>query len=146
MLEALKLFLPVFIPSWRFFDVIAPSPRIEFSLLKTKQEKPTDWCEFRARPQQLSFGAMIWHMFWNPRWNESLFLVTCAERLMAEPQHTSHEEILQRIKADLKSHSVNLEARPYLQFRVIFVSRVGGELQKHVAFTSGVHSCLQGVN
>ena len=39
MLRTLKLLLPVLIPSWRFFDFIAPSPRIQFSLLKTELKK-----------------------------------------------------------------------------------------------------------
>ena len=32
MLQSLKLVLPVLIPSWQFFNEVAPSPRIEFTL------------------------------------------------------------------------------------------------------------------
>jgi hypothetical protein len=47
MLQTLKLLLPALIPSWRFFDTIAPSPRIEFTLLKTAQDASGAWREFR---------------------------------------------------------------------------------------------------
>ena len=35
MRQIIRLLLPALIPSWRFFDVVAPSPRIEFVLLET---------------------------------------------------------------------------------------------------------------
>ena len=38
MQNALRLLLPALIPSWRFFDVIAPSPRIEYALGATSTD------------------------------------------------------------------------------------------------------------
>ena len=35
MRNPFKLLLPALIPSWSFFDVIAPSPRIEYALLRS---------------------------------------------------------------------------------------------------------------
>ena len=55
MLQTLKLLLPALIPSWRFFDTIAPSPRIEFTLLKTAQDAPGDWRVTYANPK-----SFIW--------------------------------------------------------------------------------------
>ena len=100
MLQTLKLLLPALIPSWRFFDTIAPSPRIEFALLKTARDASGRWQEFRPRPARLPISTMLKRMFWNPRWNESLFLVSCAERLMESPTEHSSQEILARIEAD----------------------------------------------
>jgi len=37
---------------------------------------------------------MSGRMFWNPSWNESLFLVSCAERLLQNPTPHSEDEIM----------------------------------------------------
>ena len=139
MLHTLRLLLPALIPSWRFFDTIAPSPRIEFALLKTAQDASGDWQEFRPRPARLPISSMLKRLFWNPGWNESLFLVSCAERLMASPKEHSSQEILNRIKAELESKSIDVRATPYLQFRLVFLSREGPQLQKQITFISPIH-------
>src|SRR6187402_3359239 len=97
MLQTIKLLLPALIPSWRFFDTIAPSPRIEFTLLQSVQGVAGDWQEFRPRPSSLAVHEMLVRMFWNPRWNETLFLVSCAERLLTAPTEHSSHEIFNRI-------------------------------------------------
>ncbi len=139
MLQTLKLLLPALIPSWRFFDTIAPSPRIEFTLLKTEHDASGRWQEFRPRPARLPIGSMLKRLFWNPRWNESLFLVSCAERLMASPTEHSSQEILNRIEAELQRKSIDVSATPYLQFRLVFLSREGAQLQRHITFISPIH-------
>jgi hypothetical protein len=139
MLQTLKLLLPALIPSWRFFDTIAPSPRIEFTLLSTAQDASGRWQEFRPRPARLSIGSMLIRLFWNPRWNESLFLVSCAERLMASPTEHSSQEILTRIEAELVRKSIDVSATPYLQFRLVFLSREGAQLQRQITFISPIH-------
>ena len=117
MLKTLRLLLPALIPSWRFFDVIAPSPRIEVGLIGTAEDIPGSWQEFRPRSDHLPSRAMLKRMVWNPRWNESLFLVSCAERLMDNPTEHSRQEIANRIKSDLK------ETSGYFQFRLVFINR-----------------------
>lgn len=139
ILQALKLLLPALIPSWRFFDIIAPSPRIEFALLETAQETPVHWQEFRPRPDHLPLSSMIKRMLWNPRWNESLFLVSCAERLMAHPTTHSRTEIQNRIESDLKELGIDAAASPYLQFRLVFLDRMNGEIHRHVTYTPEAH-------
>jgi len=136
MLQTLKLLLPALIPSWRFFDAVTPSPRLEFMLLKSPQDPVNDWQEFRPRPAQLSLKCALISMFWNPQWNESLFLVSCAERLVNEPTDHSHEEILKRLRREIAYSS----ATPYLQFRLVFVSRAGTQVKKDVWYISPVHS------
>lgn len=132
MLYTFKLLLPALIPSWRFFDVIAPSPRIEFACLQGSDDIAKDWQEFRPRPVYLSIGSMIKRLFWNPQWNEQLFLVSCAERLIENPTDHSYQEILKCIQADIKS--------PYLQYRLVLIRRDGDTLQKETLFTSSVHA------
>ncbi len=137
MLHSLKLLLPVLIPSWRFFDAITPSPRIEFALLNTAQDAPSEWQEFRPRPAQLRINTMLARMVHNPQWNASLFLVSCAERLMQNPTQHSLEEIRKRIEADVHTTT------PYIQFRLVFVSRNGAELHKEITFLSQIFPCAE---
>jgi hypothetical protein len=143
MLQTLKLLLPALIPSWRFFDWIAPSPRIEFARLKTPHDTPAQWREFRPRPPRFSWRRMLTGLLWNPRWNEYLFLVSCAERLMANPTQHSDREIFNRMTSDLARSepgrgSADASAAPYLQYRLVFVSRDGADLRRDVTFTSKV--------
>lgn len=139
MLQTIKLLLPALMPSWRFFAVIAPSPRIELALLKTAKDSPESWQEFRPRPAHLSVGSMLKRMFFNARWNEALFLTSLAERLTSNPTEHSSQEILKRIRVELVRDSFDPVATPYLQYRLVFVHREGTRLQKHVTFISPVH-------
>lgn len=123
MLTPLKLLLPALIPSWNFFDVIAPSPRIEYALLASPADAAGQWREFRPRPARLSLAAMLGRLFWNPRWNETLFLVSCAERLVEQPTAHSEDEIFRRIAADLAADPGG--AAPWLCFRLVFLARAG---------------------
>jgi hypothetical protein len=143
MLQSLKLFLPALIPSWRFFETVEASPRIEFTQLKTEDGKAADWQEFRPRPAHLSFSTMFKRLLWNPAWNESLFLVSCAERLMDKPTEHSRQEIVARIKAQLEQQGVNVTAMPHVQFRLAFVSRSGEELEKNIGYLSPVYKISQ---
>lgn len=140
MLPTLKLLLPALLPSWRFFDFIAPSPRVQFSLLMSENESPREWHEFRPRPPSLSFLQMLARMLWNPRWNESLFMVSCAERLLENPTQHSEDEILKRIIKELESGSSipHPGYATHLQFRLLLVQRQGTEIQQEVAFESSV--------
>lgn len=132
LIKILKLMLPALIPSWRFFDEIAPSPRVEFAVLQTPQADPSQWNEFRPRPDHLSGASMLKRLFWNPLWNESLFLVSCSERLIESGNPYYIQEIFKRIKNDLSKNP----AGPYVKFRLVFVHREGDELQKNILFVS----------
>jgi hypothetical protein len=143
MLNTLKLLLPALIPSWNFFDIIAPSPRIEFTLLGSSLEVPTQWQEFRPRPAHLPFKTMFKRLFLNFWWNGSLFLMSCAERLMANPTGHSRQEIASRLQADLKNKSFDLANKSYCQFRLIVVSRHGTKLETQVRYLSPVFSMSQ---
>lgn len=122
MRSLLKLLLPALIPSWNFFDVIAPSPRVEYARLRSIGDASGDWREFRPRPAQVPPLEMLKRLAWNPRWNESLFLVSCAERLTEEASAHSEDEIFKRIAADLVREPDDAE-RPWLCFRLVFLGR-----------------------
>lgn len=138
MIQVLKLLLPALIPSWNFFDVIAPSPRIQFALLNSEDEEPPQWREFRPRPARVSFMQMLAHMVWNPVWNESLFMISCAERLMEQPTQHSEDEILKRIVAELNRDNESAVAGTLLQFRLLVVRREGEQLQQELVFESSI--------
>jgi len=72
---------------------------------------------------------MLGRMIWNPRWNESLFLMSCAERLAKDDEHFARQEIIRRIKRDLGGEG-------FIQFRLIFHARESGEIIKHIAYLS----------
>ncbi|MBO9546863.1 hypothetical protein [Caulobacter sp.] len=133
MRSPLKLLLPALIPSWNFFDVIAPSPRVEYARLRSIGDTAGDWKPFRPRPQRLSPLEMLTRLVWNPCWNESLFLVSCAERLCDDETAHSESEIFKRIAADVVREPQDAE-RPWLCFRVVFVSRAGEALVDEVQY------------
>lgn len=129
ILRPFALLLPALIPSWNFFDVIAPSPRIEIARLAAPDDARA-WHEFRPRPRRVSPLEMLRRLVWNPRWNETLFLVSCAERLVDHPTPHSEDEIFRRIAADL----IREPGEPWLVFRLVFVSRQGEAIEREVLF------------
>lgn len=139
MLSLINLLLPALMPSWRFFKAVDPSPRVEWALLADAHSTASDWQEFRPRPQHLSLLQMARRMLWNPRRNEALFLVSCAERLTLAPSEHSRQEILHRIEAALPSPAAG-EQKRYLQFRLVFIDREeDGSLVKAVTYQSDPH-------
>jgi len=122
------------IPSWNFFDVIAPSPRVEYALLAEPAQSDPAWRPFRPRPPRLSPLAMLGRLVWNPRWNETLFVVALAERLVDRPTDHSEDELFRRIAADLLARALQDPATPWLVFRLVFVSREGEALQSEVLY------------
>jgi len=129
MLRTLQLLLPAIVPSWRFFDVIAPSPRIEFRRLRAPDDEAGVWQEFRPRPVRVSLAQMLARLFWNPSWNESLFLVSCAERLLDEPTAHSRDEIFARLAA-----GVAPDGNDFLQFRLVVLRRRADAIVRDTAY------------
>ena len=138
MIATLRLLLPALIPSWRFFSAVAPSPRVEYALLSRPGARARNWREFRPRPARLSLGQMLGRMLWNPVWNEQLFLVSCAERLMENPTAHSIDEIARRVSTGIPAAPAGQAEPGYLQFRLVFVSREGAAILRDVEYLSEV--------
>ena len=138
MIGAFRLLLPALLPSWRFFDLIAPSPRIEFALSRYHDEPVRDWTEFRPRPDKISLRKLLVSLFWNPLWNENLYLITCSERLLEAPDPFREAQIVSRIKDDLVSAGGLETFHHFVRFRLVLVQRIGDRLEKSVAFASDV--------
>lgn len=138
MLHTLKLLIPALIPSWRFFDIIAPSPRIQFKLQYPGDDCLSGWREFRPRPARISILRMLGRMFWNPGWNESLYLVSCAERLLEQSDRHGEDEILRRITSELTRGGNMPLTATHLQFRLLLIRRAGGRLEQEIAYLSRI--------
>jgi len=132
MLNSLALLVPALIPSWRFFDTITASPRIEVARLTTPNDTAIVWQEFRPRPQSLSLGTILRRLVWNPVWNETLFLTSCAERLLDTPTRHSVDEIGSRIAATFAPSTQD----QIFQFRLMLVYREGKALRQEIAYLS----------
>lgn len=143
MWKTIFLILPVLVPSWRFFKAIEPSPRVQWALLPVHGDAAVDWQEFRARPETVSPRQMLRRLFWNPAWNETLFLVSCAERIQEIPTEHSINEIRQRILDDIIKREIDATGKK-MQFRLVFVHRVGTEISKEIVFISEMFPVTDG--
>ena len=125
MRQLFRLFLPTLIPSWRFFEDIGPSARIEYRLNSASQ-----WADALPRPATVSALGLFPRLFWNPDWNEYLFLTTCAERIILDPTDHSVAEINTCLIRRLHL------ADTTLQFRLVFISDEGNGLHQSVEYES----------
>ncbi|MBE3637007.1 hypothetical protein [Mangrovicoccus algicola] len=80
MTPTLRLLLPALLPSWRFFDAVGPSPRIEI------RRPGGAWRPHDPPPPHLAPWQVALRLVWNPRGNARLFRVSLAERLADSPQ------------------------------------------------------------
>lgn len=138
VLKSIKLLLPALIPSWRFFDVIAPSPRIEYSILDSDNHIILPWQDYLPLPDRISLYEFLQSLIWNPQRNESLYLITCAESLLECSSDFREKEILSHIYNSIRCNT-ELNVNSYsFQFRLIVFSRLGSELQNKVLYYSKV--------
>lgn len=137
LLHPLRLLIPALIPSWNFFDWIAPSPRIEFALSSgAGPVAEAAWLEFRPRPARETVPAMAGRLLFNPRWNETLYVISCAERLIADRDAHGRDEVFRRIAADLPAGP----GGAFLRFRLVLLRRDGDTLRRDTCFVSEARS------
>lgn len=91
MRRLLELYLPVLFPYWRFFEEIGASPRVEYRV------DGGPWIEATARPDQVTWQTHILSLFWNRAWNERLFFVTLAERILMGTSVKASEQLASRL-------------------------------------------------
>ena len=139
MASVLSLLLPALIPSWRFFKSVEPSPRVEVCLQSSGQATEI-WQEFRPRPETLSIVQILRRLFWNPQWNEALYLVTLSERLIREEDPRHAAEIARRVALDVQKSHTNRPIPACFKYRISFVSRFDETISKDVLFTSGIYA------
>jgi hypothetical protein len=93
--------LPALIPSWRFFDTIGPSPRLEYRWLAGATTPLSQWQPFRPRPMVLSAAQQLLRLVWNPAWNETLYVMRCAERVLEGDVGFPLLELERRMRGEL---------------------------------------------
>lgn len=133
----LKLILPVIFPSWRFFSSIGPSPRIQLAFLQHEKDQPQQWQDFRPQPARITLTQGLLRLFFNPQWNETLYINTCAEHLFEAPSLMREQEIMQRLLAMLGKGEVAADSNArYLVFRVNALVRDAHKITQAVVFIS----------
>lgn len=115
----IKLLLPILFPSWRFFSGIGISPRFDLAFVSAEGDEPSVWIPFRPLPKTLSFWQYLKQLIHNPRWNEHLFLNSCAERLFENGGDFYRQEIATRLFNAICSGEVAVpEATNFMCFRI----------------------------
>ena len=127
--------LPALMPSWRFFDAIGPSPRLDYAWVHD-DTSPTTWHTFRPRPARVGVLRMAARLLWNPMQNESLYIVRCAERIVEGETDFPVRELRWRLLLAARRSELVAQTAPSLRFRVRAVYREGGELSDEVVFVS----------
>lgn len=135
MIRALSLLLPVLVPSWRFFAMVAPSPRIEVAIADPGGDACSAWQEFRPRPAHISIAESLRNLFWNPHWNETLYLTACAERFLADGSKPHLDYIVQRVLADLQHTEQDTNGRRVL-IRLVVAMRTDGQVVREELYRS----------
>ena len=69
-----RLLGPVLVPSWRFFDVVGPSPRIEYGFQLAADVAPACWHRLEFAPPAVSLTQMLLRLFFNAQRNDMLYL------------------------------------------------------------------------
>lgn len=139
-LDALSRLLPALLPSWKFFDTIGPSPRVDYALLAATQPlADADWHEFRPRPARLGLPQMLLRLCWNPVGNETLYVVRCAERLLEGERGFVEAELRRRLEDALRRGELGPvgSSTQLLAFRVRAVVRGDAAPIEAVAYIAG---------
>ena len=131
--------LPALLPGWRFFDAIGPAPRIDYALLTGGSGlDEAHWQPFRPPPAHLGLPALLARLLWNPDWNESLYVLRCAERVLEGDSGFPVREIQRRVDAAARAGQLYPPggAPPLLVFRIRAVWRKDAALIEQLAFTA----------
>jgi hypothetical protein len=132
----IKLLLPIFFPSWRFFSSIGPSPRFDFGFIRFTDEQPETWQEFSVLPDKITHKEGIARLFHNPEWNERLYINTCAENLVDQYSEFREQEIARRILWILNRQNRLPEAYPYFCYRIRVITNEGNLVKDEVVFSA----------
>jgi hypothetical protein len=81
---------------------------------------------------------MIRRIFWNPRWNESLYMATCAEKLLENFSHMHEDELLTRLGVAIANGETGdkIAAPAWLIFRIVVFKRESELIVQQVGFIS----------
>lgn len=120
MRQLLSLYLPVLFPSWRFFKEVLPVAEVEV----WAEDR---WVDALPRVGRLTWRGALVRLVWNPAWNNALFVVSCADRVVTDPSDHGARELRRRI-----AWHHGAEAR----FRIVIREQVGGVQVTTIPFQS----------
>lgn len=118
-------------PSWQFFNEVAPSPRIEFAVLDTKDQEISQWQDLVSRKQEYKISDFFKSIFFNPEWNQKLYLINCAEKIVISQSKHAVKEIFKAILEKLK-----LEGDKFVCFRLVFISKKSEGFREDILYQS----------
>ena len=140
------LFLPVLIPSWRFFAAVGPAPRIDIAIITDDGQAIADdaWRELLPRPDHLSAAQQLAQLLWSPAINERLFWLSLAERLIRHQARGEDEHAIRlamMLTGRLRSWlaATNAQSQRFA-YRLILIDNADGSLVSIEAYRSDVHS------
>lgn len=122
--------LPALLPSWRFFDAVGPSPRIEVRWRGGARSQA--WQPWRPPPAHVPARRMLARLVFNAAWNETLFQVRCAERMIEGDLGFPRREIERCLRRALRDTGADT-----FQYRVLALQRHGAQPRPEVMFLSG---------
>ena len=139
------LFLPVLIPSWRFFAAVGPAPRIDIAIISDDGQTIAEeaWRELLPRPDQLTVARQLGQLLLSPAINERLFWLSLAERLIRH-QARGEDEHAARLAPMLTGRLRNWLAAANTQsqsfaYRLMLVDDADGSLVSIEAYRSDIH-------
>ncbi len=61
----------------------------------------SQWQPFRPRPARLRVAQLLLRLVWNPAWNETLYVMRCAERVLEGDADFPLLELERRMRGEL---------------------------------------------
>lgn len=145
MRTLLSLVLPILVPSWRFFQSVEPSPRIEWALVSNATGGQENWVSLRPSIEHIPPRTMLRRLFWNPKWAQELFWVSCAERIVDRPTKHSVAVIENAVRSTARIFAPS-QATEIAQFRLVFVRREHDGLCHYELFRSDPFPLAEGAS
>ena len=120
-MKTLTLFLSAIVSSWQFFKESARETIIEVS------SDEIQWQVLKLRDERRSLLEFFTGIFYNAKWNEALYIMDCAERLLTDIRQRNIDELMDRLVLYLRSRQLLTSSK--LKYRLLY--------NKEVVFTSG---------
>lgn len=88
---------PVLVPSWRFFDTIAASPRLQYSPCDETGGPQGPWTEVLVSRPTRSTRDVLTELFFSPARNDALYLADCCDRVVEDGSRAAYDAVAARI-------------------------------------------------
>ena len=127
----LQHLLPVLLPSWRLFDSIGPAPMLQWA--REAHDAEPRWKAFRPLPERRTLAAVLMSLAWAPQRNETLYLASCAERLLAGPNAALERRVVEALRAAAEAGEL-AGVGTRLHVRIMVSERDGATIRERQAW------------